>query len=129
MKFYNKYDINIIIVILLASFLSWLSYQVFFADQSPKAEIYYYSKLVRTVDLGQGIEQWFSIEQNPNVIFHLFEDGSICFEESDCPRKLCIRPGRLKNSGQFAACLPNSLVLKIVPLKDDNESVDMVIGY
>ncbi len=81
------------------------------------------------MDLGQGIEQWFSIEQNPNVIFHLFEDGSIRFEESDCPRKLCIRSGRLNNPGQFAACLPNGLVLKIVPLKDNNESVDMVIGY
>jgi hypothetical protein len=125
----NKYDTIIIIVILLASLFSWLSYQVFFADQSPKAEIYYYSKLVKTVDLGQGTEQWFSIEQKPNVVFHLFEDGSICFEESNCPHKLCIQPGKLNKPGQFAACLPNGLVLKIIPAKDNNKDADIVIGY
>ena len=129
MKLLNKYDIITIVVILLASYLSWLSYQVFIADQLPKAEIYYYSKLVKTADLGQGVEQRFSIEQNPHVIFHLFEDGSICFEESDCTYKLCIQSGKLNKSGQFAACLPNGIVLKIVPVKDNNESVDLVIGY
>ena len=129
MKLLNKYDVIIIIIILLVSLLSWLSYQVFFANQSPKAEIYYDSELVMTVDLGQGIEQWFSLEQNREVVFHLFEDGSIRFEESNCPHKLCIRAGKLNKPGQFAACLPNGIVLKIIPVKESDENVDIVIGY
>lgn len=129
MKYFKKYDIFLISVILIISFLSWITYQYFIAVQSPKAEIYYDSELVKTVDLGQGIEQWFSLEQNPRVVFHLFEDGSIRFEESDCPHKLCIRAGKLNKPGQFAACLPNGIVLKIVPVKESDENVDIMIGY
>jgi len=128
MNFVKKYDIIIISFILMVSLVFWMTYKVFFADQSPKAEIYYYSELVKTVDLGQGIEKYFSIEENPNVVFHLFEDGSICFEESDCPHKLCIKAGKQYRPGQFAACLPNGIILKIVPGENSDRDVDIVIG-
>jgi len=128
LKYFKKYDIFIISFILLISFLSWFFYQYFIPDESPKAEIYYYSKLVKTVDLGQGTEHFFSIEENPNVVFHLFEDGGIRFEESDCPHKLCVRAGKLSRPGEFAACLPNGIILKIVPSENNDREVDIVVG-
>ncbi|HYE68792.1 MAG TPA: NusG domain II-containing protein, partial [Anaerovoracaceae bacterium] len=71
----------------------------------------------------------FSIPQDENVIFHLYQDGSIAFVESDCPDKVCIHAGKLKMTGQFAACLPNGIVMKIVPEKERSEDdPDLVIG-
>jgi hypothetical protein len=128
LKYFKKYDLFIILFIFIISFLSWFFYQYFISAESPRAEIYYYSKLVKTVDLGQDKERFFSIEENPNVVFHLFEDGGIRFEESDCPHKLCVKAGKLSRVGEFAACLPNGIILKIVPSNNKDREVDIVVG-
>lgn len=123
----KKYDMIIIGIILIISLVSWIIYQNFMANKTPMAEIYYQSKLVKTVDLNQGVEQYFSIDENKNVLFHLFSDGSICFEKSDCPNKLCVKTGRISKPGQFAACIPNEILLKIVPASDRDREVDLII--
>lgn len=129
MKFFKRTDIVIIICIIAVSVASWGIYNYVFAEDRVKAEIYYYSELVETVDLSGGEDRLFSIPQDENVIIHLYQDGSIAFEESDCPDKVCIHAGKLKSSGQFAACLPNGIVIKVVPEKEHGEEdADMVIG-
>ena len=128
MKFIKKTDIIIILIILAISLLSWITYNLVFADQSAKAEIYYYSELVETIDLDSGIDRIFSIPQDENVIFHIYKDGNISFEESDCPDKVCINAGKLNTVGQFAACLPNGIIIKIVPGKlHSDDDVDIII--
>jgi hypothetical protein len=124
----KKYDIIIILFILLISFFSYLIYQNQDSINSPRAEIYHYSELVETVALDQGVNKVFSVKGKENVKFHLFEDGSICFEESDCPDKLCIKTGKISKPGQFAACLPNGLLLKIVSADYNNRDVDIIVG-
>ena len=42
-----------------------------------------------------------------------YEDGSFAFVESDCPDKVCIKEGRLKQPYHYAACLPNMVVVTI----------------
>lgn len=129
MKFFKKTDIIIIIAILAISAAVWVIYHFLFADQGVKAEIYYDSELVKTVDLKEEIEKTFSIPQDEKVLFHLYEDGTIAFIESDCPDKVCIHAGRLGTAGQFAACLPNGIVMKIVPEKErSDEDMDLIIG-
>jgi hypothetical protein len=123
----KRYDIIIILIIMVISFTSWIIYQSFMTNQIAKAEIYYQSRLVKTVDLKLGVEKYFSIDENKNVLFHLFSDGSICFEESNCPNKLCVKTGRISKPGQFAACIPNHILLKIVPADDGDRDVDMII--
>ena len=45
----------------------------------------------------------------------LIGDGeSAYFKKSDCPDKVCIHTGKLSKSGEWAACLPNKTVIKIV---------------
>lgn len=129
MKFFKRTDLLIIMGILMGGAASWGIYHFSFALQQAKAEIYYDSKLVETVDLNSGEEKIFSIPQDENVVFHLYKDGTVAFEESDCPDKVCIHAGRLRTPGQFAACLPNGIVLKIVPAGERNEEdMDLVIG-
>lgn len=128
MKFFKRTDILIIIGLIVVSVASWGIYNFVFAGDQVKAEIYYYSDLVKTVDLNTGKDMTFSIPQDKNVVFHLYKDGSIAFVESDCPDKVCIHAGKLKTAGQFAACLPNGIVMKIVPAKDRNaDDTDLVI--
>jgi len=129
MKFFKKTDIIIILGILIISGIGWGIYHYAFAGEKVKAEIYYYSELVKTIDLDTGKEESFSLPQDKNVVFHLYKDGSIAFIESDCPDKVCIRSGKLRSAGQYAACLPNGFVMKIVPKGERSpEDADIVVG-
>lgn len=129
MKFAKKTDVLILAAALLLCAAGWLFYQRQASSEAAMAEIYYKSQLVETVDLTAGVDRRFSIPQNKNVVFHQYSDGSIQFEESDCPDKICIRTGRIRTVGQSAACLPNQIILKIVPKDRKNFSgPEIVIG-
>ncbi len=129
MKFFKKTDMIIIAIIIAAGIGGWIAYSLIFSGKAAKAEIYYHSKLVETIDLNTGQERVFSIPQKKEVVFHLYKDGNIRFEHSDCPDKVCVNAGKLHIVGQTAACLPNGIVLKIVPAKAHGEDdPDMVVG-
>jgi hypothetical protein len=129
MRFFKRTDLIIIIGIIVVSVASWGIYNYAFAEDQVKAEIYYYSDLVKTVELNTGEDMTFSVPQDKNVVFHLYKDGTIAFVESDCPDKVCIHAGKLKTAGQFAACLPNGIVMKLVPEKErGKDDADLVIG-
>jgi hypothetical protein len=115
LKFFKKTDVFIVLGIIAVSAVIWMAYDAMSSNKPAKAEIYYYSKLVMTVDLVKGQERSFSVPQEKDVVFHIDKEGNICFERSDCPDKVCIHAGKLHKVGQSAACLPNGLVLKIVP--------------
>lgn len=127
MKFFRKTDVKVIVALLAVSIIL-LSYNHFFTkDGEAKAEIYLESELVKTVSLSEHKDTTFSIEGKPAVIFHLYEDDSIAFVESDCPDKVCIHSGRLHIIGQSAACLPNGIILKIVPTDGNGYSENDVV--
>jgi hypothetical protein len=121
LKFFKKTDIIIVLAIVAVSAVVWMVYNSMFSDRPAKAEIYYYSKLVMTIDLVKGKERSFSVPQEQDVVFHIDKEGNIGFEKSDCPDKICIHAGMLQTVGQSAACLPNGLVLKIVPANKRND--------
>ena len=124
--FFKKTDILVVAIILLVGVGAWLAYRRFTADKPAVAEIYYGSELVQTVDLSTGENRTFSVPQDEHVIFHLYSDGSIAFESSDCPDKVCVRSGRLRRVGESAACLPNQLILKIVAAQRDDGDLDII---
>jgi hypothetical protein len=129
MKFFKKSDLIILLIIIAISISAWVVYKSVFSKKSAKAEIYYNDQLVETVELNTGVDKTFSIPQDKDVIFHLFKDGSIGFEKSDCPDKICIKAGKLKTVGETAACIPNKIFLKIVPEGGrDNNDLDGISG-
>lgn len=127
MAFFRKKEMIIILAVLAVCIAGLLIYRHTSADAGAKAEIYYYSTLVMTVNLDGHIDKTFSIPQNEQVVFHLYDDGSIAFVQSDCPDKICIHTGRISRVGQSAACLPNGIILKIVPENRDNNDADIVV--
>lgn len=128
MKFARKSDILLIAALAALAFGIWLAGQLTGGEAPLQAEIYYYDRLVETLDLVKGSERTFSIEENPQVIFRLDEEGTIAFVASDCPDQICVRTGRLHRKGQYAACLPNGIVLKIVSAQGGGAGPDLVIG-
>jgi hypothetical protein len=93
------------------------------------AEIYYDNQLIDTIVLTDAVPGRFSYPQNPQGQFEIFDDGSIAFVASDCPDRACVRMGRLRRSGDFAACLPNRFVLRLRPAdeaRDGSDDVDIV---
>jgi len=136
MKFFKKSDIIILVLIAAVSLSVWAVYKNVYAKKAAKAEIFYKNQLVETVDLSMGEDRRFSVPQDPNVVFHVYEDGSIRFEESDCPDKICVKTGRLRTVGETAACIPNKLFLKIVEANKresdtdnrDNDKLDGISG-
>lgn len=128
MKSFNKRDIFIIVLVLAAAAVMWFVNVNSAKGKEPCAEIYLDGELADTIYLTEESDRTFSIPQIETVVFHVFEDGSICFEESDCPDKVCIKSGRLKHVGQSAACLPNNIVIKIVPRDNEAEAEVDFIG-
>lgn len=129
MKFIKKTDMIVIAILLAVSAAIWFGYHYFTADRPVRAEIYYRSELVETIDLGRGDEREFSLPQEPDVVLHLYADGEIAFVKSDCPDKICIHTGKISGIGESAACLPNGVLVKIVPANGyASNDPDIVVG-
>ena len=129
MKFFKKTDIIIIILIIVFCVSFLVIYNNLFGAGLARAEIYYGSDLIDTVVLKEGVNRTLIIPQDENVVLQLFEDGSIAFIESDCPDKICIKTGKLHRVGQTAACIPNKVFVKILPIGNrDNDDIDIIIG-
>lgn len=129
MKFINKTDIIIISVIIIICVIFLGVYKSLNTNTPVIAEIYFDSQLVKSIDLQQGNELVFSIPGHDHVVFHLYPDGSICFEKSNCRDKICVRSGRLNMVGEYAACLPNNIIMKISRKdKRASDDADIIIG-
>ena len=127
MKYLRKADLIIIAAVIVLALVFLLLNKSLFTKSGVYAEIYHDSALVKRIELSNAEVGSFSIPGKPDVVFQLYADGSIAFIESDCPDKVCIRSGRLKYAGQFAACLPNKMMLKIVSDDKDREGLDLII--
>lgn len=127
MKFFKKTDLIVILILLIISAAVYITYNYLAQGEEAKAEIYLGSKLMKTVSLSTGENSTFSIPGKENVAFHIYEDGNIAFEVSDCPDQICVHSGKLHIVGQSAACLPNELILKIVPQNGYNNNQNDVV--
>ena len=129
MRFVKRTDMIVLAAAVAGCFLFALFFtNIFGGGGSGKiyAEIYYKSELVKTIDLSTVKEGDFSLAGLPQVVFHIYSDG-IAFVQSDCPDKICIKTGKISRPGQFAACLPNQVLLKIVSDSPGQDGPDIVI--
>lgn len=79
-------------------------------ERGAVAEIYVDDKLVKTVSLDR--DGTFPVPGREEVILQV-QDGAIRFIQSSCPDKVCIRSGQLRHGGDWAACLPNRVLVQV----------------
>lgn len=60
----------------------------------------------------------FTCPEIPDMEFEISANG-IKVTESDCPDKICIKTGYIKNKGEAAVCMPNRVIVTVEG--DDNE--------
>ena len=56
------------------------------------------------------------------------EDGFVFFEDSPCPNKLCVLSNSICKNGDWIACLPNGVFVRIEG-DDENSSEIDIISY
>lgn len=122
--FFRRRDLLVLLLLAAAAAALWLLMPAF-AGRPLYAEIRQNGAVIKTIPLNTGRDEVFSLSEAPQVVFHLYSDGSICFEESDCPDLVCVRSGRISRSDQSAICLPNRLALQI---KGDKSDSDVTVG-
>ena len=115
----RKRDLLIIMIPLVLAGGIWFFSQSRNVEQEAPhayAEIHFGQNPIKVVPLHT--DQTFSAGPNPNVIFEI-QDGAIAFIKSDCPDQVCVHTGFIHSRYQFAACLPNFLLLII--REDENQ--------
>lgn len=121
-KLITKNDIFLILFIglIIVSFFIFKN----FSDKDLLAEVYFDGKLVESVNLSEKEEKKIVTGENSSVMI-IAEDGKIYFQKSSCPDGVCVESGELYKNGDFAACLPEKVVIKVSGVKD--KSPDAIV--
>ena len=104
-KLFHKKDFIFIALIILIALLIFLFIP---REKGEKVEISINGKAVFSSPLTTPFEKKFE-----NGVTIVCDGESAYFLHSDCPDKVCIKTGKLTVAGEWAACLPNGVVLKI----------------
>lgn len=73
-------------------------------------------------------ETEYSIETDHGKVVVLISSERAVIVSSDCPDQICVKQGELTHIGQDAVCLPNKVVVEIVPGpgSDEEQEIDGV---
>ena len=64
----------------------------------------------------------YSLNGGTNVL--RIQDGKACLTEADCPDHLCVKQGKVDQTGETITCLPNRLTVTVYGAEDSG--VDLV---
>lgn len=93
------------------------------------AEIVQNGKVIETIDLND-VDNPYDINiDDGNGGFNTvhIEKDEISISDANCPDRLCVKQGKIKNSVYPIVCLPHKLVVKI-KTENDNSVIDAVTG-
>lgn len=111
-----RITIIIIVVIFLFSIAALIGMH-FSETENKTAEIYQDGRLLYTIDLNAVTESYEITVTGENNAYNiiLVEQGQISMKEASCPDKLCVHMGKIHNASLPVTCLPNKVVIRIVP--------------
>ncbi len=109
---WHWFDVLIMLgILLVACWVLWGHQHA--AIKGVIAEIYYQNRLIDEIPLKTTPLGTFSYPQAPQVVFQIFDHESIAIVRSNCPDQICVRTGKLRYRGDYAACLPNQFVIRL----------------
>lgn len=110
-KEYTLTAVIALAILLAAGAISY--YQHNLAGDSRIAVITQDGNLIERIDLDQVKESRQIVLPGKYHEIVEVEKGRIRFKQADCPDKICVNTGWLKEAGEVAVCLPNRAVVKI----------------
>lgn len=69
-------------------------------------------EIVRELDLSE--EKIFAVEAGGGKNILEVKGGAVRVVEADCPDKICVRRGAIKNFGETIACVPHKILIEVV---------------
>ena len=67
----------------------------------------------------------FAVESEGYTLTVCIKDGCAYVESSDCPDNTCVHTGKITRTGQFIACVPSGVTLRII---GEEDGYDFVAG-
>ncbi|MDR2542716.1 MAG: NusG domain II-containing protein [Treponema sp.] len=112
---------DIFIILVVASITFYTAYNVYMKPQGGSMI------LIR----GQGSEWTFPVDADETIIVTGFignttvriQNNHAWVESSPCRNQTCVATGLISRQGQWAACLPNNVLLMIQGIRDDGIDV------
>ena len=68
--------------------------------------------IVRELDLTT--EKTFAVKSGGGKNIVEIKNGAIRVIEADCPDKICVRRGAIKNPGEIIACVPHKVLIEVL---------------
>ena len=113
---------DILLILLFVVIIIYFSLNFFVKNKSPvKQVVIESSKNIWYYQLDKNKE--INIEGNLGESTIKIQDGFVSFENSPCPNKLCVLSSAISKNGQWIACLPNGVFVRIEG-EDENTEVD-----
>ena len=84
---------------------------IFSSNDGKSAAIKIEGEVIENISLSKETTIKVSNSSGYNLI--KVSEGAISIIEADCPDKICIKSGKIKNSGEAIACVPHNLIIEI----------------
>lgn len=117
MKTVKKFDVIIIVVLLVISIVPFLIFKGYMSSQEEK-DVYYANitidgKPYKSIRLDKDLNEEFKIttEDGYNTVF--VRNGEIAIVDADCADSVCIYQGFINSPGHQIVCLPHKLIITI----------------
>ena len=121
-KLITKTDIFIIAGIVAVIILFFVFKSLY--KENIVAEIYFDGEVIEKINLSAKEEKEIITGENNKTVI-IAKGGEIYFYSSCCEDEICVESGKLSENGDFASCLPEKVVIKVVGEKEKN--VDAVV--
>lgn len=100
------------LVLLAALGAAFLIQRLGFGGEGTKAVVQVGGQEDLVLDLSRDQEFWVGdAEIGRNLI--RVENGTVMVAEADCPDKICVQTGPIREEGQVIACLPHGVIVYI----------------
>lgn len=104
----TRNDFILIAVLIIFS----LTPLIIHSGENKKAVVKIDGVIVRELDLTT--DETFILETSDGKNFVEVRGGNVRVVEANCPDKICVRRGAIKNVGEVIACVPHNLLIEVV---------------